>query len=208
MKQVEQLFDSEFVLKLQTEFGGGYYASKVNLDVVTKSGKDESMRKMHKHTTSGKFIDGGYYSLGNKSKETEYYNSVGKLAVVPIYIQKDDDMMAMYYSVPVGYAIVDKNQEIIYKNTKTADNVLTNKYDVLKMLYKYGPCALSFLNPQDFDNRDFVNSLKEIYKQRVNTLKSKNKDIEKISKEFETFNKAVNILENENMKVNYSEVEF
>lgn len=204
MKELNDLFEKDFVLRVKANFSGGY-AQKIDLETLTKDSTKDNAKKLHKEVGDGRLPN--YLYLGNHSYEQEYIAPVGRLALVPVYSQHADDMMGLYYSRYEGFALVDRNQKIVYSNTKTTDRVFDDKNDVLNLVYVYGPCAMVYLEPQQID-KAFSDKLKQVYNDRAKTLTDRQKDPQKIEQEKELFNKALNILETENKKLLDSNLEF
>lgn len=205
MEEVKNLFEDEFVLRIRNSSRGGYI-DQVNLETLEKGSNEKKATKLHKGSESGRLPN--YLNIGLNTRTDVYVKSVGKLAIVPIYSQHADDMMGLYYSMDEGYAVIDKNQRIVYVNDKNRYSYLADKYDVSQMIYTYGPCALALVEPKHMNDKRFVEVLKTTYQERVDTLTKRNKDATKIAQEKELFEKSMNILEKENNRVNEANIEF
>ena len=122
MNEVKKLFDKEFVLKINTKFRGGG-AETVHLETLTPESTKNKQTKLVKGSGHEVGYVGSYNFLGSLSREDEFVDSVGKLAVVRTYQQEPDDMLGAYLPVYTGFAVVDRNQKIAYTNTSNRNRV-------------------------------------------------------------------------------------
>ena len=207
MNEVKNLFEKEFVLKINTQFRGGG-AETVNLEALTPDSTKSKQTKLAKGPGNRVSYIGSYNFLGSLSREDEFVNSIGKLAVVRTYQQEPDDMLGAYLPTYTGYAVVDSNQKIAYANTSNRNRVLEDKYDVTQLLYVYGPCALALTEASDFDNRKYVETVEATFQERISELKKRNVDPAKIEAEEEKFKAAVELLRAKSLEAQNSAMQF
>ena len=207
MNEVKKLFDKEFVLKINTQFRGGG-AETVHLEALTPDSTKNKQTKLVEGSGHEVGYVGSYNFLGSLSKEDEFVDSVGKLAVVRTYQQEPDDMLGAYLPVYTGFAVVDRNQKIAYTNTSNRNRVLEDKYDVTQLLYIYGPCALALTEAADFDNRKYVETIESTFQERIAELKKRGVEPAKVEAEEAKFKAAVDMLKAKSLEAQNSAMQF
>lgn len=217
MNKLRNLFKNEFVLKLETDVNGIEYVGEVKLtalpadyegkDVTTREYLSSRNQKFSKKanfsknnesvkplaTARGKIDVEGYIypcNLGTNDYKCVFEKSVGGLISLPVYIQKGDDYMGVYYPEYVGNVILDKELNVVYKNTYTASRIFYRTEDAYKFLYNFGPCAIAFMDEKSF-NSDVKQDLQRVFDMRVNHLKECFVSEEKIQEEKDIFKQAI-----------------
>ncbi|MBE5745958.1 MAG: hypothetical protein E7359_01540 [Clostridiales bacterium] len=215
MKEFYGLFGEEFTLKMVNQINtSSHYVKDVKLQSLPadydepneKFVLDEPAKKREYLSPRAKTIDGTIYHngypcyIGNYKYRSAIYKSMGGLIILPVYSLENDDYLCAYLRNIKGFVILNKDLEIIYKNLNTSYEYFSNKQEFYDFLHDYGPTALQFVNPEDF-NLVTQNALRRVYSLREQTLKDNEVDSVEILKDKELFNKAFNILKKEYQKI-------
>ena len=231
MKELDNVFKNDFVLRIKSDVSGIDYVEDVKLQVFPadyveenvpvhslsfiKDGKPKRERPKRDHKKNKEpnafngviYINGDRYGIGTGSYRVEVRKSVGGLIAVPIYVQMGDDMMGVYYAQRRGYLVLDKDLNIVYKNTINADRIFYNQEDAYKFLHNFGPCALAFMEPKKFDS-DVQQDVQRVFDLRVKKQEENFINPDKIAEEKKQFKEDFDILkkEHENTRSNNFEM--
>lgn len=217
MSEVSKVFDNNFVLRTVNDKDDLNLVTNTRLEIrpadyeepqnTPKSTKFQKIKSFLKDKNANiedepKYIDGktymfgDRYCIGNPFNKISNEKSYGNLVALPVYHQYGDDMIGRYYPSFKGYVVLDNNLNIVYKQCSNSSDVLESPGDCLALLYKYGPCALSFLKEKDFESRTLFDEIKQTFDKRVEKLKDNGVLDYKIEKEQKQFEECCKIIEN------------
>jgi len=211
MKGFNGLFGKEFTLKMVNQISSSsHYVKDVKLqslpadydEPVEKFYLDRPAKKRKYLSSRVKTIDGTiyrngrHYYIGDHDYRLGIYKSRGGLVVLPVYSLESDDYFYGYLPNMEGFVILNKDLEIVYKNFDVTYEDFFKKKNLYDFLHDYGPTALLFLEPKDFDIRT-QDDLRRVYNLRQQTLIDNGMDSAKIAEDEVLFNKAFDILKEE-----------
>lgn len=218
MKEIAELFDNDFVLRVVNDINSLNLVESTKIEVLPADHEEaeitlgnSTFEQILKHVEGKKqtapiksmngeiYIYGERYCVGNANYRVGIDKSVGKLVPISIYQQFGDDMMGVYYPEYRGCVLVDKKLNVVYKQCSEPGRVYESPEDCLGVLYNFGPCALSFLRENDL-SEDLLTDIRKTYNKRVYTL-AKNGILEhKIENEQNMFDKCYAVLEQTHSK--------
>lgn len=127
------------------------------------------------------------------------YKSYGDLIPVTTYERYYEDFGGGTHTAPNGFAIVDKDLNVVYKSVKGDRDYsckIANSDAILKIIGKYGPCAMAYLDERLLAKEGFDKKLDIAFTTRKNVLIKHNKT-EQIAEEQELFEKMKKLLQAE-----------
>ena len=220
MKEVEELFPNEFVLKITNKINGStHYVSDVRLETFPADHEEESVKfrirdygeKNYKqyipdapsrdalNQADGTVIypRNGYPCLmGDYNYNKQIIKSVGGLIALDLYQMEADDVFCGYFEDLKGSVILDKDLNVVYTNFYKPFSVFYKQEDAYKFLHDFGPEALAFMKPKEF-NSSVQQNVKRVFDLRVKHQEEKFIDPAEIAQEKELFNKAFDIMKKE-----------
>ncbi len=201
MKEIEKLFGSDFKVVV-SGIGNAVSVHPDTLKYQVISDKKQTEKNIQRA-----FVP-PYYYLGSMSSKDESYEAVGKLAKVPLYTPIDGVVSCGEYPENVGCALIDINGKIVIENTSNKNATYSDKYDVTKVLYVYGPCALAFATPEDFGNRGYASIIEDTFRERLEEIKKQGASKEVLDNEVVLYEQAISKLKGESLKTQNAEMQF
>ena len=201
MKEIEKLFGSDFKVVV-SGIGSAVSVHQDTLKYQVISDKKQTGKNVERA-----FVP-PYYYLGSMSSKDESYEAVGKLARVPLYTPIDGVLSCGEYPEDVGCVLIDINGKIVTENTSNKNVTYSDKYDVTKVLYVYGPCALAFVMPEDFGNRGYASLVEDTFRERIEELQKQGVSKEILDNEVALYEQAISKLKSESLKTQNAEMQF
>lgn len=127
------------------------------------------------------------------------YKSYGDLIPLSTYERYYEDFGGGTHTAPNGFVLVDKDLNVVYKSVKSDRDYsckIANADEILKIIGKYGPCAMAYLDERLLAKEDFDKKLDIAITTRKNVLTKLNKT-EQIAEEQELFEKMKKFLQAE-----------
>lgn len=121
------------------------------------------------------------------------YESLGDLICVPLYQAEYDDYTDGHYFDDDGFVVLDKDLSVVYRSDKKdlkRVGLIRNQNAILKMVSKYGPCALAYLHTPIINDEKFVDLLDKTFDERVKSLNKDKVAQEKIDLEKKQFSQT------------------
>lgn len=210
MKELNELFGNEFVLKITNKIDSGtHYVSNVQMQSYPADYEEESIKfhldERNKFDTKiegpkavqGNIRHNGYsYLMGDYRYNKQVVKSIGGLIALDVYDMEPDDVLCAYLANSKGTVILDKDLNVVYENFYRNDKIFYNQQDAYKFLHDFGPEALAFMDAKDF-NPSIQNDVKRVYDLRVKHQEEKFINPEEIAEEKQVFDKAFNIMKKE-----------
>ena len=116
-------------------------------------------------------------------------------------LTKNDDFAGTDYMETEGFAILDKDLNVVYKSGKddyTRAKLMDNKIAMLKLVFNYGPCALAHMHPSAMKDEEFKQLIGKTLDKRASKLKETNP--EKIEEEVSQVKEVLKYFEQENQR--------
>ena len=127
------------------------------------------------------------------------YKSYGDLIPLSTYERYYEDFGGGTHTAPNGFVLVDKDLNVVYKSVKGDRDYsckIANADEILKIIGKYGPCAMAYLDERLLAKEDFYKKLDIAFTTRKNVL-IKHDKAEQIAEEQELFEKMIKFLQAE-----------
>ena len=127
------------------------------------------------------------------------YKSYGDLIPLSTYERYYEDFGGGTHTAPNGFVLVDKDLNVVYKSVKGDRDYsckIANADEILKIIGKYGPCAMAYLDERLLAKEGFDKKLDIAFTTRKNVLTKLNKT-EQIAEEQELFEKMKKLLQAE-----------
>lgn len=127
------------------------------------------------------------------------YKSYGDLIPLSTYERYYEDFGGGTHTAPNGFVLVDKDLNVVYKSVKGDRDYsckIANADEILKIIGKYGPCAMAYLDERLLAQEGFDKKLDIAFTTRKNVLIKHNKT-EQIAEEQELFEKMKKLLQAE-----------
>ena len=137
------------------------------------------------------YVGGGYSNLNE-------FTYCGRLVLVPVFEPDFDPQVNFMFYKQVGYAIYNTNAECVHYS-RDMNVLFEDKRKIGDLLYTYGPCALAFMDPADFNSKN-RELLSRFYKKRLNMLKKSKAPMQPIENEQSLFERCLYLLEGEKIK--------
>lgn len=170
------------------------------VETLTKQNTNPKHGEPRKETI---LVQSGEIGRGN----VEEYESFGDLVPLRTYEREYDDFAGGTHTYPNGFALVDKNLNVVYKS-KEKDRVYTCKIreasDILALVCKQGPSAMAFMDERNLADDKFKEALTKSFELRKKTLNNSGRT-EQVEQEQKLFDKMLEILQkefNEQMETN------
>lgn len=196
MSKLQDIFPSKFELVVDSGRGYKYTNGKTN-DFSAKTVVGDKVIAEKKEAIDaykGQYLQDDY---GGVRK----YESMGDLVSADMNVAHYDDFVGSNYMETEGFVLVDKKMNIAYKSKEgdyTRAKLLDNKVGMLKLVYKYGPCALAHMHPSAFKDEEFKDLVNKALDRRHQKLKDKNP--EKVETETNQVKETFDYFEKENQR--------
>ena len=192
MSELKDIFPSQFKLVVDSgkgytyKFGRteGFSAKTVQGDkVIAETSEPIDYKK-------GLYIQNDYGGVNE-------YDSLGDLICVDLNEAQYDDFVNNHYFDKKGFVLLDKDLNVVYKSNEEdlrRANRINNKTAMLKLVFKYGPCALGYLNYEAMEDEEFKRLLGAVLDKRTAKMKD---DPAKVQAEVEQVEQVLKHFENE-----------
>ena len=137
------------------------------------------------------YVGGGYSNLNE-------FTYCGRLVLLPLFETDYDPQVNFMFYKQMGYAIYDAEAKCVHV-AKSMNQLFEDKRKIGDLLYMYGPCALAFMDPKDFNSKN-KEMLVRFYKKRSKMLQKANYPMQPIEKEQVLFERCLSLLEGEKIK--------
>ena len=208
-KILEENFPSKFIIKINNgrgygvlDFDGkgrGFAVESLVDDKVIKQVETLTRRNPNpKHgepTMETILVQSGDLGRFNVTE----YKSYGDLIPVTTFERYYEDFAGGTHTAPNGFALLDKDLNVVYKSVKGDRDYsckIANADEILKIIGKYGPCAMAYLDERLLAKEGFDKKLEIAFTTRKNVLTKLNKT-EQIAEEQELFEKIKKLLQAE-----------
>ena len=196
MKNLNEIFPSKF--KLIVNSGEGYkytYGKTTGFNVKTVVGD-----KVIAETSEVLDYKKSQY-LQNDYGGIREYESMGDLVSAEMNVAHYDDFTGTDYMETEGFVLLDKDLNVAYKSSKDdyiRAKLVDDKTAMLKLIFRYGPCALAHMHPSAMKDEEFKKLIGANLDRRASKLKENNP--EQIKEEVEQVKEILKYFEQENQR--------
>ena len=196
MNKLNEIFPSKF--KLVVNSGEGYkytYGKTTGFNVKTVAGD-----KVIAETNEVLDYKNSQY-LQNDYGGIREYESMGDLVSAEMNVAHYDDFAGTDYMETEGFVLLDKDLNVAYKSNQddyTRARLIDNKNAMLKLIFRYGPCALAHIHPSAMKDEEFKKLIGATLDKRASKLKENNP--EKIQEEVSQVQELLKYFEQENQR--------
>ena len=172
MSKINEIFPQKFTLVVNS--GEGY--KYTNGRTTGFSVKTVADNKVIAETTEVLDYKKGQY-LQNDYGGIREYNSRGDLVSAEYNVAQYDDFVGSDYMETEGFVLLDKDLNVVYKSNQddyTRARLMVDKNAMLKLIFRYGPCALAHIHPSAMKDEEFKKLIGSVLDRRAAKLSETN----------------------------------
>lgn len=159
---------------------------------VVKHGSDVVCSKLVDYDYDINLLD-GYY----KQKQESF---LGELVCTECYKRDYDPQVDFMFYTSNGVVLLDKKLNLVYHSP--TGQMFQNKKDLLKLICLYGPCAMIYMEPKDYLDKNLQKQIKRAFNERLKNLKKQGYSQNDLNFEISQYNCVVATIEQQAQKEN------